>query len=333
MNILYVPDCYSQQRQHEKPADVYPVRMAMEATYDRNNGHNVTWWAKNIEYKPSENVTCLYDQTVTEPRYDNFTELPTPDRLFTDAFNKQYQKYGNYKHNPATHMQVADGCWYGKCTFCVENGRGWQVRQVDDVIEEIRSCYRMGFKEIFDDSGTFPDGLWMKSFCEKKLISGLFGMKIGCNMRIGASVDFKLMKQAGFRMVLFGVESANQSTLDKIGKGTNAKDIIPTIKRASEAGLSPHIATMHGFPWESDEEELKTIKMVHYLLRKGYAKTAQASTFSNPGTRPDVVHPNVNNIYNVAYTPEFWINKIKDIKEWSDFTYLLKGIRKGIIHD
>jgi hypothetical protein len=34
-------------------------------------------------------------------------------------------------------------------------------------------------------------------------------------MRI-CSVDFDLLRRAGFRMVLFGIESANQETLDKI---------------------------------------------------------------------------------------------------------------------
>jgi hypothetical protein len=90
---------------------------------------------------------------------------------------------------------------------------------------------------------------------------------------------------------------------------------------------------MFGFPWETQAEELNTLNLVRYLLRKGYAKTAQASTYSESSTQPTVVHNLVKHIYDVAWSPEFWINKLKDIHDWADVLYLIKGIRKGIVHD
>ena len=73
-------------------------------------------------------------------------------------------------------------------------------------------------------------------------------------------------------MVLFGVESSNQETLDKINKGVKVEDIIPTLKKASEAGLEPHICVIFGHPNETDKDALNTVALTHYLLRKGYAK-------------------------------------------------------------
>jgi anaerobic magnesium-protoporphyrin IX monomethyl ester cyclase len=316
--ILYLPDQYSQQRQRQKKVWIYPVRLAMEATYMLQAGHDVTW----------DRYRGDYDFVVTEPKGLNFLTLPAPDRIFTRALDSKYQTYGNYKYHPATHMQVADGCWHGKCTFCVENGRGYAVRDLGDIQQEIWNCHELGFKEIFDDSGTFPEGKWLEKFCY--LVS--LPIKFGCNMRIGADADFKLMKQAGFRMVLFGIESANQSTLDRIKKGIKAYDIIPTIKRANDAGLEAHVAIICGFPWETAEEENETIQLVHYLLRKGYAKTAQASLFDVQGESA-LDRKSVSHIYSVAFYPEFWYHKIFDIKGWNDFKYLLKSIRKGILHD
>ena len=321
MKYLYLPNEYSQQRQTEKPVWIYPVIMAMEATYLRNCGHYVHWGRKEERN---------YDEVVTKPKGIEFLSLPIPDRKFTRAFDKRYQVYGNYKYHPATHMQVADGCWHGKCSFCIERGRPYVIRPMDVVVEEIVGCMEMGFREIFDDSGTFPDGEWMDRFC--RTFAGNKEVKFGCNMRIGADVDFKMMKKAGFRMLLYGIESASQVTLDRINKGVNANEVVPTLKRASEAGLEPHIATMYGLPGEGEKEELETIRLVHYLLRKGYAKTAQSSVYTFNGKR-GTDRGTKNKIYEVAWFPDFWLTKLRDIHNWEDVKYLFKAIRKGIIHD
>jgi radical SAM superfamily enzyme YgiQ (UPF0313 family) len=294
--------------------------MAMEAEYYRKMGYDVIW-----------DEPCSHpDRIVTSPEGVPFETLPAPDRVFTRAKDKKYQSYGNYKYRPATHMQVADGCWHGVCSFCVEKGRPYVRRTLEDVIKEIKECERLGFKEIFDDSGTFPEGKWVKQFLGCKMV---FAPKIimGCNMRIGADVDFERMKQANFRMVLFGIESANQLTLDRINKGVNANDIIPTIKRAAAAGLEPHIAIMCGFPWEDETEENKTFELVRYLLRGGYAKTAQASVYNVTGEQAKKT--DIKKIYSAALYLDFWKNKLSDVRSWADLCYLGRSIKKGLLRD
>jgi len=323
MKILYLPNQYSQQRQKEKPVWVYPVLLAMQAEWYRKNGHTVYWG----ESPEAHDHDCI----IIGPENIDFLELPMPDRIFTDAFNPKYQKYGNYKYHPATHIQVADGCWHGKCVFCVEQGKPFLVRPIDSIMAEIEECERLGFKELFDDSGTFPDGEWCENFCVEQ-IKRHTRTVFGCNMRINGQVDFRLMKAAGFRMVLFGVESANQETLNKINKGVDANDIISTIRRASESGLEPHIAVMFGYPWETESDECKTLSLVHYLLRKGFAKTAQASLYDVEGVSA-TDRGMCKRIYSAAKYPDFWANKIKDLTDWADVKYLLKSIRKGIIRD
>jgi radical SAM superfamily enzyme YgiQ (UPF0313 family) len=318
MKILYLPNQYSQQRQRQKKVWIYPVRLCMEAEYYRRMGRDVIWDEK-----------CNHpDRIITSPEGVPFETLPAPDRVFTRAKDKKYQSYGNYKYLPATHMMVADGCWHGQCTFCVENKKKYRIRKFNSVQDEIWTCWEQGYKEIFDDSGTFPDGEWMNTFCRMRLPK----MVYGCNMRIGANVDYEQMKTAGFRMVLFGIESANQSTLDRINKGVNANDIIPTIKRAAAAGLEPHIAIMCGYPWENEVEENKTFELVHYLLRGGYAKTAQASVYDVQGEKKKTSN-NIGKIYQAAFHWDFWINKSHDVRSLADLAYLAKGIKKGLMRD
>jgi len=73
-----------------------------------------------------------------------------------------------------------------------------------------------------------------------------------CNMCFGAlnEKDYQLLKRAGFRMLLYGLESASQKTLDMINKGIMVERIIKEIQWASNAGLEPHITIMVGYPWE-----------------------------------------------------------------------------------
>jgi len=327
MKMLYLPNEYSQQRQHEKKAHIYPILMAMEATWYRNHGHIVDW--DSVRH-------MVYDKVIIEPEGLPFLELPKPDRVFTKAMDYAYDN-GNFKYTPGTYIMSASGCWHGKCTFCVENGSGYKIRAVDDVIDEIRECKEQGYREIFDDSGTFPIGRWLDEFLTKYSRMAQ-GVRFSCNWRL-CDYDYNRLYLNGWRMLLFGVESANQKTLDTINKGAQVEDI-KYIKKAAEAGLENHIACMFGFPNEDYKDALKTLNLVHYLLRKGYAKTAQASILTPfPDTPLYKEYPEIKvdydckrlckRIYNVGYNPEFWFHRIIAIRNMADLRYLCRGIKKA----
>jgi len=313
MRLLYAPNHYSQQRQREKKRKIYPVLMAMEAEYHREEGNSVYW------------ETCPYkvDKVITEPEGIPFLKLPPPDRIFTKFW--QYQNNGNFKYKPGTYILSANGCWWGKCKFCVENGVKYEVRTVESVIAEISDCKHLGIREVFDDSGTFPTGGWLDEFCvELKKI----GIRFSCNMRL-CDLDYRKLYLSGFRMLLFGVESNNQKTLDLMNKGKKVSDIKYIIK-AAEAGLEPHITCMFGHPSETDADSLNTLKIVWWLLKKGYAKTAQASFYQSEEGANESQRKYVKRIYDVAKSPEFWFNKLKDINDIDDIKYLLRSIKNGL---
>lgn len=210
--------------------------------------------------------------------------------------------------------------------FCVEQNNKWEVRPLPSVYLELESIKRQGFKEVFDDSGTFPAGEWMNRFCT---IMHSFGLTFSCNFRM-IDADYKRMKQAGFRMLLFGLESANQETLDRIGKGTKVSDV-KYIKKAAEAGLEPHIALMVGFPWETEADTIRTVELAKHLLIKGYAKTAQMSFYTPQSGEQgnEAYRKYVNKMYGAGFYPEFWLNKIKDLRNFNDIKYLLRGLKEG----
>ena len=198
---------------------------------------------------------------------------------------------GNFKRTPGTYIMAGRDCWHAKCTFCSWTTLypKYRTRRVDDVLDEIQDLVeRYGVREIMDDSGSFPAGSWLTDFCNGMIARGLNRkVRIDCNMRFGrlGPDDYKLMRKAGFRLVLFGVESANQETLDRFCKALKVEDVEKGAKWASDAGLAVHLTFMFGHAWEGPEEMANTVRLARRLLACGYAATLQCTlTIPYPGT-------------------------------------------------
>ena len=200
-------------------------------------------------------------------------------------------KNGNFRRTPGTYVMSGRDCWHAKCTFCSWTTLypRYRVRKVKDVVDEIEMLVeKYGVKEIMDDSGSFPVGQWLSDFCNEMISRGLpKKVRIDCNMRFGRLTldDYKLMRKAGFQFVLFGVESANQETLDRFCKCLKVEDVEKGAKWATEAGLDVHVTFMFGHAWEGPKEIANTVALARKLLAKGWAKTLQCTlTIPYPGT-------------------------------------------------
>jgi len=302
----------------------------------------------------------------------DLTELPFIDRDLTKWWLYAY-KNGNFKRVPGTYTMVGRDCWWrknGGCTFCA-----WtvlypifRVRKPEQLVEEIAYVVdKYGIKEVFDDTGTFPVGKWLRDFCKLMVEYGLSEkIYFSCNMRFGAlrKEDYRVMKKAGFRMLLFGLESANQETLDRINKGIKVSDIIRECKWASEAGLEPHLTIMVGYPWETREQAWRTFALAKYLFDKGWAKTLQVTiVIPYPGTRLfyealknnwlktldwdeyDMTKPVMKTalpdediktmcriIYLLHASPSHVMQLVANVKTTDDIKYIIRGFFKVIGH-
>ena len=200
-------------------------------------------------------------------------------------------KNGNFRRTPGTYVMAGRDCWHAKCTFCSWTTLypTYRTRRPLDVVDEIEMLVtKYGVKEIMDDSGSFPVGEWLKTFCNEMIRRGLpKRVRIDCNMRFGrlTAEDYRLMRKAGFRLVLFGVESANQATLDRFVKALKVEDVEKGAKWASEAGLDVHLTFMFGHAWEGPAEIANTVRLARKLLANGHASTLQCTlTIPYPGT-------------------------------------------------
>ena len=299
----------------------------------------------------------------------DLNDVPFIDRDLTKWELYAY-KNGNYKCVPGTYTMSGRDCWWAKCRFCswTTTYPTFRARKPGNLLDEIGQLItKYNVKEIMDDAGSFPKGEWLKTFC-KGMIERGYNKKIylDCNMRFNACSfeDYKLMKKANFRLLLFGLESAHQETLDRLDKNLTVDQIIESCKLARKAGLFPHITIMFGHPWETYEDAKKTLDLGRWLLKKGYAYTVQATVIiPYPGTplfteckengwlkttdwdRYDMKEPImktkmpeaevmklVQGIYSVAFNPEFIWRRITSVNSMSDVKYFLRGGKKVMGH-
>lgn len=304
----------------------------------------------------------------------NLDDLPFVDRDLTKWKLYAYEN-GNYKYRPGTYMYSGRDCWWGRCTFCVWNFtlyptgtyRRFSPERLFEEIKYVVDNY--GVKEVFDDAGTFYVGPYLRKFCNLMIESG-YNKKVvlGCNMRINALTkeDCELMKKANFRFILYGLESANQETLDKLDKGLKVEEIEPRLKMAKEAGLEPHITVMLGYPWETEEMALNTINFAKELFRKGYVDTMQATiVIPYPGAKLydqcvenswfkvdpedyeafDMRSPVMRipfsekrlleltqELYSSFFSSQYIFRKIKSIRSWDDVKYYFMSAKKFFGH-
>jgi radical SAM superfamily enzyme YgiQ (UPF0313 family) len=297
--------------------------------------------------------------------------LPFMDRELTRWELYAYRN-GNFKHPPGTYTMAGRDCWWGRCRFCswttLYPGISYRVIPVSRHLDEIGMLIeRYPVREIFDDSGCFPAGPWLRSFCEGILTRGYHKkVRFGCNMRVGALTqeEFGLMKQANFRFILIGIESFQQETLNRLNKGIQVEDITRTLAMARKAGLSTHITFMMGYPWETRADALATVERVKDLFRRGLIETLQAtivvpypgtalfeaarqkgwlltenwqaydmkqSVWKSAMTQADVLRF-TRDLYQSALSPRFIGRKILSVRNLDDIKFLFSAARRLLGH-
>lgn len=311
------------------------------------------------------------DEIVSTGRFElkhGLDTLPMIDRELTkwELYSKEN---GNFKYLPGTYTMVGRDCWWGRCTFCswTTTFTNFRCRTAQQHADEIGHLIDLGVREVFDDTGTFPAGGWLKEFCNEVVRRGYHKkITLGCNMIPGvlSQEDYHLMGKANFRFVLYGLESANQKTLDHIHKLGESAKLEDSMRMAKNAGLMPHVTCMVGYPWETKEDAQRTIDLTRSLFDKGFIDTLQATIcMPYPGTplfkeckengwlrtedwddygmRDPIMKCPIpdqelldmtRGIYSSFVTPRFLWKQISSVRNFEDVKYLVRGGMRVLGH-
>ncbi len=167
--------------------------------------------------------------------------------------------------HPATTIIASRGC-PAPCSFCaapILSGRNIRVRSPENVIEEIEVLKSdFGIKGLwFNDDTWGGNKVWAKELL-RQMIDKKVNIKWSCNTRVVA-VDqemLNLMKQAGCKLVSYGVESGSQRVLNKLLiKGITKEKVREAFQMTEKAGIFSQASFMVGIPGETLDEMQETI--------------------------------------------------------------------------
>ena len=291
--------------------------------------------------------------------------LPFIDRRLTRA-HLYFEKWK--KRVPFLWTMAGRDCPWGQCTFCSWTTTYPRFRSVrpERLLAEMEFLIREhGAREIFDDTGALPGGAWLERLCEGMIEHRMADrILFDCNFRYDwfTERNVLLMKRAGFRKIIIGVESANQRTLDILHKRLTPAQVLEGSRMAARAGLELQLTLMVGFPWETREDAFETLRLARRLMHEGLAHHLQATVVvPYPGTplhdlcqrngwlrfgpdeyeRYDMTEPvcaltdmgeeevvrMAGRFYKLMLHPKFVARTLANVRRPEDLDYVARGVR------
>jgi radical SAM superfamily enzyme YgiQ (UPF0313 family) len=263
LGLLYLAACtpaghdiryFEAEADGKEPADVYDCDLVAISTFSaqvfeayaiadrlRRNGVRVAMGGLHVTVQPAEAAAHADFVVVGEgenvwPEVVRAAERHDAPRVFRaadfDAVDVQrlpvprFDLLGDRPYNRFT-VQTSRGCPW-RCDFCASNvmlGRGYRKRRVADVIRDIRAIQRVRahpFIEFADDN-TFVDKAWGRELCRQL---APLQVKWFTETDISVADDaelLNLMREAGCRQLLIGLESPAQGPLQGIEMHANFK--------------------------------------------------------------------------------------------------------------
>jgi len=160
---------------------------------------------------------------------------------------------------PGMFVMGSRGCPF-KCSFCSRSVFGNVVRYREPiaVVDDAERLARdWGIKEVFFQDDTFNlNRKWVEAILhliiQRKLNKKLcFRTPCRVNKELIDLDLLKLMKEAGFWLIFYGVESGNQMMLDRMHKGTTVDEIKRAFRLTREAGIKTEASFIVGLPGET----------------------------------------------------------------------------------
>lgn len=198
----------------------------------------------------------------SELEYTDLSSLPPPD--YTDLDLGLY-----LSPEPVIPYCISRGCYWGRCVFCQNrygdnHMRRYQAVPVEKAVDEISNLSKKHGSAHFNFSNDAIDPAYLKRFSEAVLRGG---KKFSWNTDLRAEKNIdpplcSLMSRAGLNSVAIGFESGCQKTLDAMDKGYRVETIRRVMKNLYDARIATQAMGFFGFPGESHEEGLVTLRFI-----------------------------------------------------------------------
>ncbi len=193
--------------------------------------------------------------------------LPFPARNLVEGIKYGYShKAFRLTFGKFTTLCSSRGCPF-QCTYCscaAFSQRRWRARSAENVVDEIESLQDQGYEcAVFVDDNFTLKRSRVEEIC-RLLRARKIRMRFYCEGRVDAAPYglMRTMKQAGFDVMYFGVESVSDHVLRYYKKNISAAQSRQAIEAAKRAGMLVVTSYIIGAPVESEEDILRTIDFI-----------------------------------------------------------------------
>lgn len=198
---------------------------------------------------------------------DGLPYVSTVYKKFLDIRNYFY----SHSRYPIVTILSARGCPH-YCVFCVYpqvfSGREYRTRSVGNIIGELRYI-RETWPELgelmFEDDTFSVNHERTRSLCEA-IIEEDISLVWSANAR--ADLDYetlRTMREAGCRLLCVGIESGDDSVLERMGKRIDRERIVQFFADAKRVGILVHGCFMVGNQGENSATMEKTLNFARRL--------------------------------------------------------------------
>ncbi len=224
-------------------------------------------------------------------------KIPFPARYLLP--NEKYYEFISQRKN-FTLLMTSRGCPY-KCIYCEQGGtkfRGRSAINVGDELEECYTDYNVKEVDIFDPLFTTN----RKRVIE--IAKDLQKRKLDIEFSVRSRVDtvdkdiLSELKKAGCSRIYFGIETGNQSIMNKLNKGIKLDQVKISVKNAQKTGIKVLGYFMFGLPGETNSTIRDTIKFAK-SLNLDYVEFSKTTPL--PGT-------GLYNLYLPELGEDYWRN-------------------------
>lgn len=188
---------------------------------------------------------------------EQLDSLPLPDKGLIDF--GRYSGLFPVGRRPAMFIMSSRGC-PSRCTFCSRSvyGNTLRLRSPDNILAEVELLYRhWGVKEIHFGDDTFNANIkWAHELLDLIIKHGyhkklLFRVALRVNEKLLDTELLKHLKEAGIWFVYYGVESGNQSMLNRMRKGITVEEVRRAFKMTHTARIKTEAFFIVGLPGET----------------------------------------------------------------------------------
>jgi radical SAM superfamily enzyme YgiQ (UPF0313 family) len=208
--------------------------------------------------------------TLDRPLIERLDSLLFPERELLDVDYRLNIAGASVATKKFTSIISSRGCPY-RCRFCACQRMArnvWRPRSVENMLEEIRFLVSEGYEQfMFADDSFTTSPKRVARFCqevrkEKLDIEWIFEGRVD----LGSYDMLRETVKAGARIVLFGIESANQKVLNYYDKRISPEQSRQAVKNARKAGVDVVSgAFIVGAPNETMQEIENTLRFAQQL--------------------------------------------------------------------